>query len=381
VRNTCPVSWTSLNGGHWTIAGYEEAGQAFRNWELFSSERTDSETSAISIGAARIPLMLPEEVDPPRWYPLRRVLAEVLSPAAVERMKPRVDYWVTTVIDRFIQRGKADLAAEFSVAVPSLVTLDWLGWPGDEAAEAASVYHDMSKHPHDAPEYTTAAARFGWLRSRVVDELVARREHTQDDVLSVIANYEVDGVLLPMDEAASIVLLTIGGGVDTTTSLISAAIVHLGAHPEDRRQLMADPSLLDAATEEFLRFYPPARTHARTVAVDGEFAGAEMCAGDRVLISEASANRDDREFPNAEQFVIDRSPNRHVSFGVGIHRCVGSHLARLEFKTSITEILRRLPDFVVDDAGVVEYPNWSVIGGWGTIPVTFTPGPVSGRQG
>jgi cytochrome P450 len=164
-----------------------------------------------------------------------------------------------------------------------------------------------------------------------------------------IAHHEVDGELLSVDDATSIVLLTIGGGVDTTTALTSAAFVHLGRYDDDRKRLIADPSLIDSATEEFLRVYPPARTHARTVAHDAEFGGCEMHAGERVLLSEISANRDDRSFPDPDRFIIDRFPNRHVSFGVGIHRCPGSHLARLEFKTMIRRVLDRLPDFVLDE--------------------------------
>ena len=137
--------------------------------------------------------------------------------------------------------------------------------------------------------------------------------------------------------------------------------------------LVADGALLDSATEEFLRFYPPARTHARTVTHDVEFAGCPMHAG-TVLLSEISANRDGRSFPDADRFVIDRFPNRHVSFGCG-SRFPGSHLARLEFRTKIRRVLDRLPDFVLDEAGVQEYPNWSMLGGWAAIPVTFTAGP------
>ncbi|MCU1456503.1 MAG: hypothetical protein JWL73_595 [Actinomycetia bacterium] len=377
VREECPVMWSPRNGGHWTIAGYEDVAAVFRDWETFSSERTDPERSSVSIGAANIPLLIPEEIDPPRWKPLRRILAELLSPNAVERLRPRVEHWVTHTIDQFIERGEAELAHDLSVPVPSLVTMEWLGWPAEEAAGAASVFHDMAKFQHGTPEYAAGAARFQWLMEQVSKELVARRESPRDDALTAIALYEVDGEQLPQEVAEAIVFMTIGGGVDTTTALTSAALVHLGTHPEDRQRLIDDPSLIDSATEEFLRFYPPARTHARTVTTDVEFAGCPMHAGDRVLVSEISANRDESAFPDPDTFDIDRFPNRHISFGVGIHRCPGSHLARLEFKTSIREVLRRLPDFVLDQDAVVEYPNWSVIGGWGSIPVTFTPGPRS----
>jgi len=375
IRNQCPVSWTSRNGGHWTMAGYDEVSSAFREWETFSSERPDPDRCAISIAHSRLPLMLPEESDPPRWHGYRRILAELLSPGAVERLRPRVEHWVDQQIDTFIESGSAELAHDLSVPVPAMVTMEWLGWPRDEWLVAASTFHEMAKHLPGSPGMIAAAERFGWLAERITEEVEDRRRRPRDDAMSRIASYEVDGEVLTVEDAASITMLTIGGGVDTTTALTSAALIHLGRHRGDRDLLVADGALLDSATEEFLRFYPPARTHARTVTHDVEFAGCPMHAGDRVLLSEISANRDGRSFPDADRFVIDRFPNRHVSFGVGIHRCPGSHLARLEFKTMIRRVLDRLPDFVLDEAGVQEYPNWSMLGGWAAIPVTFTAGP------
>ena len=375
LRARCPVSWTDRNGGHWTLAGYEPVSTAFRDWETFSSERSDPGLCAISIASSPLPLMLPEECDPPRWHGYRRILAELLSPNAVARLAPRVEHWVDHYIDSFIGAGAAELAHDLAVPVPSAVTMEWLGWPSDEWVPAASTFHEMSKHIPGAEGYHAATARFRWLAGRVDEEVASRRRHPRDDAMSRIVAHEVDGVQLSSEDAASVVMLTIGGGVDTTTALTSAALVHLGRHPDDRARLLEDPGLLDGATEEFLRVYPPARTHARTLARDIEFGGCAMHAGERVLLSEISANRDEQAFPDPDRFVLDRFPNRHVSFGVGIHRCPGSHLARLEFKTMIRRVLERLPDFALDEAGVAEYPNWSMLGGWASIPATFTPGP------
>ena len=192
--------------------------------------------------------------------------------------------------------------------------------------------------------------------------------------MSFIAHYEADGVKIAPDDAEAVVLLTIGGGVDTTTSVTSAALLHLSRHPADRRRLVAEPDLLDSAIEEFLRVYPPARTHARTAVRDTELGGCPVAKGDRVLLSEVSANHDESAFPDADRFVIDRFPNRHVAFGLGIHRCPGSHLARAQFKEMLRQVLERMPDYTVRDADVVEYTNWSAIGGWARLPATFTPG-------
>ncbi len=165
------------------------------------------------------------------------------------------------------------------------------------------------------------------------------------------------------------------GGIDTTTALAGGALLHLSQFPADRKRLVDEPELLPLATEEFLRFYPPARAHKRIVAVDTEFGGVTMHEGDEVLLSEVAAGRDSAEFPDADTFVIDRNPNRHVSFGVGIHRCPGSHLARITFSEMISAVLRRMPDYEIAPDQVVDYPDWAMVGGWQRMPATFTPTP------
>jgi cytochrome P450 len=192
--------------------------------------------------------------------------------------------------------------------------------------------------------------------------------------MSFIVSHDVDGHQIARTDAEAVVLLVIGGGVDTTTSLTSSALVYLGRHPELRAPLLDDPSILDSGTEEFLRMYPPARTHARIAVRDIELGGCHISAGDRVLLSEVSACHDERAFPDADRFIIDRFPNRHVAFGLGIHRCPGSHLARAQFKEIMRQVLQRMPDYRVDQQQIVEYPNWSSIGGWAKIPATFSPG-------
>jgi cytochrome P450 len=190
--------------------------------------------------------------------------------------------------------------------------------------------------------------------------------------MTAIVHYEIEGERIP---AEAITRLVVGGGVDTSTSVLSAALIHLSRHPADRQRLLREPDLIDSAVEEFLRVYPPARTHSRIVARDVEFGGCQMHKGEKLLLSEVSANRDESEFPDADEFLVDRFPNRHVSFGMGLHRCPGSHLARLEVRTLLSKVLERMPDF--EEEGIVEYPNWSMIGGiggWGRIPATFTPG-------
>jgi cytochrome P450 len=374
-RERCPVAWTEHHGGYWVVSGYEEVAAAFRDWEHFSSARTDPEISSIVLGDSRLPLLTPEEIDPPDWYPLRRVLSELLAPRAAERLRPRARHWTAHFIDAFIETGACEFTHQLSVPVPGAVTLEWLGFPPSDWAMIAGAFHDVAAYSRGTPEHRNAQREFGVVMTRIREELSARELEPRDDAITAISYHEVDGTRIPREVAESIVFMTVGGGVDTTTALIGAALLHLTQFPDDRRRLLEEPDLLAAATEEFLRYYPPVRTHARTVSEDVEFAGCAMHKGDRVLLSEISSGRDEAAFPFAERFVIDRNPNRHLSFGVGIHRCVGSHLARIEFTEVLTAVLTRLPDFEIDQDAVVEYPNWASIGGWAKLPAAFTPGP------
>ena len=374
AREQCPVAWTERNGGHWIVSGYEAAATAFRDWEHFSSARTNPEFCAITLGDSRLPLLIPEEIDPPEWYPLRRVLAELLSPRSSEQLRPRVQHWVAHYVDEVIESGRCEFVRDITCPVPAAVTLEWLGFPPSDWHTISDAFHVAAAYAKDSPEFERAGAAFMPVMTRITEELEDRWRAPRDDAMTAIAYHEVDGARIPRDVAESIVFMTVGGGVDTTTSLTGAALVHLCRFPDDRRRLLEEPELLGTATEEFLRFYPPARTHARTVSVDVELAGCRMRKGDRVVLSEISAGRDEEAFPDAERFVIDRLPNRHLSFGVGIHRCPGSHLARIEFTEILEAIFTRMPDFEIELDDVVEYPSWSTIGGWARMPAVFTPG-------
>ena len=152
------MAWTERDGGYWVISGYEEVAAAFRDWEHFSSARTDPEISSIVLGRRRLPLLTPEEIDPPDWYPLRRILSELLAPRAAERLRPRAHHWTTHFVDQFIEQGECEFTHDLSVPVPGAVTLEWLGFPETDWRMITDAFHDVAAHSRDTPEHRTAQA-------------------------------------------------------------------------------------------------------------------------------------------------------------------------------------------------------------------------------
>jgi len=384
LRAKCPVAWTDANGGAWVVSSYETVTEAFRNWGAFRSGRYVRTTGGLGGSAGFLPinpvpvpttaLMIPEELDPPLWKPYRKAFVDLLSPRAAEALIPRIRYWATKYIDDVIELGECDLVSTLTSGVPGAVVLEWMGFPEEDWHRLGEAVHNMAEYKPGIPEGPHYLEEIDWAFGQMEAAVTARRENPSDDATSVMANIEIEGEVAPFEYALGMVNLAFTGGVDTTTSVASAAFVHMDRNPEDRKRLIENPDLIDRAMEEFLRVYPPARNHGRTVVEDTELGGIMLRKDDRLILSEVSACHDEAAFPDADKFIMDRFPNRHVAFGVGMHRCAGSHLARLMFKEMLVQVLERMPDYKIVESGVREYPNWATLGGWSTLPITFTPG-------
>lgn len=364
---------TGEEDGLWLLTRYDAIADAFRDWESFSSQRTDPEIAAITVSNSRMPLTVPQELDPPDWQPIRRVLSSLLKPVSSEAMRPQVRQWVDRYVDRIVGEGRCDFVTDLAVPVPMSVTMEWLGFPEEEWQPFASVFHEIAGYPPGHPVREAATVRFPDVYKACRREVEARRVQPRDDAISAFAAHRIEGELVEVDTLAHLVLQVMGGGVDTTTSVTTAALVHLGRDRALRERLRDNPSLWATAADEFLRIYPPARTFARTVTADTEVAGCPIHNGDRVVLSIVAANRDERAFERPERCEIERFPNRHLTFGMGIHRCPGSHLARIMLVEMIQCVLRRMPDYELLEDEIVEYPNWGGVGGWAHVPATFTP--------
>jgi len=374
LRQAEKIGWSEAHGGYWVLSDYESVFEAARADEVFSSARTDDGGEGLSVVIPKTPMHfhIPIELDPPEFRLYRKIVNPITAPAAVERMKGLVDRHVDGFIDSVIELGECDLTSV--IAVPSIVTVDWLGLDLADWERYSHAHHQALAGVPGSDDYTYAIeVEFPYLHERMKDTIRDRRENPTDDVFSYLVQQEVHDRPLNDFEVFAIVDLLLAGGVGTTASLVSQSLVWLDQHTDVRQRLIDDSSLMDHAVEEFLRFFSPTQALARTVAEDTEFRGCPMQKGDRTLLAWSSANRDEGAFENPDEINIDRWPNRHTAFGIGVHRCAGSHLGRYMSKALITQILARMPDFEVDVSALERYPHQGTNMGWQRIPATFTP--------
>ena len=300
LREGCPVAWSEHYGGFWVVADYASHSEVLKDHEIFTAERWPVDDGH---GASLIPKsvrvtepILPMELDPPSHTPIRQLLNPVLSPNASEAMQPRIAYWTARHIDAVIERGECDLLYDITGPVPAHVSLEWLGYPLEHADVAAQGIHDLMGFPPGSDRYKAGIDLMVKSDAVLRETIAARRAKPADDVISYLMAQELDGE--PVDDKTILNLCAslIAGGVDTTTSLTSSALVHLNRDRALRQRLIDEPELLGPATEEFLRVYPPLTTIAKTARQDTELRGCPVQAGDRLLISRHSANYDAAQF-------------------------------------------------------------------------------------
>lgn len=381
MRERCPVAWTEQHGGYWVATSYEAVVGMARDAKLFSSNKTfDAETGTgtggITIPFTPIPRGLPVEADQPEWDSLRGFINRKFAPKAVESFREDARRFATALLNRVIESGEMDLVNDFTSPVPAMVTMQLMGLPLEEWRQFADPLHTMVFTPKEAAEYPHVIAGVQWIFQRCAEEFTRyQQEPEQDNLLSYFAHHEVDGRKLTLDEVLSYSNNIIIGGVDTTTALTTHALTYLHDHPAAKRELMEDRALLPFAREEFLRYFTPIHCLARNVAQDTRFAGVDMAQGDRVLLAWAAANRDPQAFPEPDKIDFRRGSNRHVAFGSGIHRCIGSSFARMMFEEMMEQIFSRIPEFEIDYAQARRYRSVGTINGWEAMPIRFSPGP------
>lgn len=385
LRDQCPVAWSPEHGGYWLVTGFAEATRVLGDPDTFASGKFPNGDSAVVIPSPPTPTppegetpmtYVPIETDGATWRSWRNLFNPILSPAAVDRMQPMIERWTTHFLDRVCEQGRAEFVTEVASPVSAAVTTEWLGLPLEYVDQLARISHDSVAAAPGSAAYEAAMVGHEWMYDLVAQTIAERREDPRPDTISYIAHYEgADGRPIPARDALMACVSMIEAGIDTTTAFVSQVVLYLGTHPDVRRHLRADLTQLPLATEEFLRYLTPVSGLGRRVVSDVDLGGgATLHAGDRVLVCYPAANRDPREFDRPDEVVLDRLPNRHKAFGLGIHRCVGSNLARAVSQTVLSETLLRLGDYSVDEAGVRRYPNAGTIVGLTALPIEFQPG-------
>lgn len=377
----CPVAWTDAYDGHWVAAGSNEVFELARCPAISNDHDLNGERKGyqgITIPRAQRATIVRGgilEMDEPDHSIYRGALNPYLSPAAIKRWVPFVDEITRAAIDEKIETGRIDFVDDLANVVPAVLTLAMMGiqlnkWP--VYSEPAHLSVSTPEHSPDAPRVAEMSRQMG---IDMITTMMAIRENPRPGLVNALLQLRIDGEPAPDLEILGNLGLVIGGGFDTTTALTAHALEWLSDNPDERDRLSRErDTLLHPATEEFLRFFTPAAGDGRTFAEDVEVDGQRFKEGERLWLSWAMANRDPSVFDEPEKVVLDRKGNRHFSFGIGVHRCVGSNVARTVFKSMLTAVLDRMPDYVCDPEGTEHYESIGVIQGMKHLPATFTPG-------
>ncbi|MEQ4724751.1 cytochrome P450 [Nonomuraea sp. B19D2] len=365
LRQRCPIAHTERFGGAWLPTRYEDVAAIAYDTEHFSSR-------AIVVGNVRPPKDLapvgavpPISSDPPFHHDARKLLLPAFTKNAVAKLEPATRAFCHQLIDAFAGRDVVDAARDYAQHIPTRVIADMLGFPQEDTPMFGEFVESALESINRPQE--ERIARFTRLSDYLLTQIRDHVANPRDDLTSYLLDAELLGQKLDPNHVLGTINLLLIAGIDTTWSAIGASLWHLAKTPADRERLAAEPALLPTAMEEFLRAYAPV-TMARLVKEDMHWNGVDMKAEDWVLLPFPAANRDPAQFERAGEVVIDREVNRHAAFGLGIHRCVGSHLARMELRVALEVWLERVPDFTLADPPAVTWAA-SQVRGPRTLPI------------
>lgn len=353
LRSRCPVSHSTRYGGHWVMTRYEDIFEVMRNPEVFSSECVNIPPTIGQDGP-----MIPLEIDPPDHTTYRQLMTPLFSPTRMRKLEPQVRELVLELIDDIGDATEIDFVADFAKELPTRVFLKLMGWSMADAAQLNGwtdriVLGLPGASEEDSTAFRMEAALEVYAHfAELIDERFEQREadgrqHVDpdvDDITDVLVNGTFGDRDLTQFEMLNILFLMMIGGLHTVQGQLAHSVIHLAQNPAKRKELVDDPTLVPAAVEEMLR-YESAVAGARVVKEDIVIGGVQLRAGDRVLIPLAAANRDPKKFDRPDEIDFNRETNPHLAFGGGRHRCLGSHLARMELTIAFEEWHKRFPDY------------------------------------
>jgi len=367
MREHAPLFWDE-GAQVWGVATYAELLRVSKDPETFCSRMSSRPDSP------PIPSMI--NLDDPEHRQRRGLVNKGLTPRRVQDHEPRVRRICNELVDRVAPLGRCDFVHDLAAPLPMAIIGDLLGVEPEDRAMLLHWSDDMlaatsASAPPEALDRAmqTFAQYADYARGVIAD----RRVRPRDDMMSTLVHAEIDGRRLGDEDLIQEGLLILVGGDETTRHVITGGMEALVRNPDERRKLVANPALLPLAVEEMLRWVSPIKNMNRTATRDVEVAGARVREGDKLLLLYPSANRDERAFPRADEFHVDREPNDHVAFGHGVHFCLGASLARLELRVMFETLLARLPDLTLASDAPLRLRPSNFIVGIEEMPVVFTP--------
>ncbi len=326
---------------------------ALRNAEIYSS---GMEGAPLGVERPLIPL----QIDPPEHRKYRKLLDPLFAPKQMATLEPQISTQVNELIDTFEDRGSCDFTNEFAIPLPSTIFLRLFGLPLSELPQLLE-FNERTQRPDGATAAEHLARRTANARDvyRYFADVIAERrgQAPRHDLLSKLLTADVEGARLSDEEIIDISFLMILAGLDTITDTLTCSFKFLAEHPAHRQQIVDDPSVIPAAVEELLRWETPVMSIIRVAQSEAEIEGCPVHKGDFVLACLGSANTDENEFEDADEVRFTRNPNRHIAFGGGIHRCLGSHLARQELRVALREWHRRIPHYGLPEGFAPQYSD------------------------
>ena len=344
----------------------EHVEEALRGSALFS-------WNEVPMDLGNIRPLIPLQIDPPKHVKYRRILDPLFAPKKMALLEEEVMSLVDTLIKDFAARGSVDLHTEFAVPLPCTVFLRLMGLPYDDLELFLRLKDDIIRPPgftiEDQAPYRKKAGEGVYT---YFEKVIAKRKIAQtDDLLAQIMASQVDGERLTDEEVMDICFLFIIAGLDTVTDSLDCFFAYLAQEPEQRKLIVEDESVIPSAVEELLRWESPVPAVPRVATNDVSFSGCPISKGEQVMLLLASANTDDASHPGMDKVDLRRNPNPHLAFGGGVHRCLGSHLARVELRVALREFHRRIPDYSLAPGTVLKYtPGLRSLE---TLPLVFEP--------
>lgn len=364
VKNAPPVFWSPRNGGQWFLCSHAAVFKASRDPESFSNapiraEQIQAMNAALPEGAPKILIPSPITFDPPQHTTFRSPIQGVFSPKSMAALRDDIRALAVDLIERVKPKGRCDFMAEVAEPLPVTVFLRLFGLPVERQREYRDLVTEHLSSPNTDPQQTQLKLRK--VADVMRDVILDRKENRKDDILSLLWQAEFDGRPATLYDLENYAVMLFLAGLDTVYNGMGLGVHHLAKHPELQAELRAKPKLIPEAAEELLRRYtftvPP-----RFLAKDVDFDGIAMKKGERALIFLPAADLDPTEFESPEAFNLARENKVHIAFGTGPHRCLGSHLARIELQILYEEMMARLPEFRLDPDKPVTYHGGHVIG-------------------